>query len=384
MSKKLRLSELVNEIDDAIQTRFAGESFWITAEITDVKPQDPSRNYRFIKFIEKSGSTTLASVDAVFWARSLNQIEKFEKTTNTSFRNGLEITCRVAVTFNTRYGLKLEVLEIDCAYALGQIEIERQQTIEKLLTDNPNTITRIDEQFFTFNKSLELPIVIQRIAFITAPNSDGQRDFNQELNFNKHKYLFSVTEFLTQIQGDTSSKLIVQKLKLIEAEKDKYDIVVIARGGGSQTDLQPFDDYSLSQYVATFPLPILTGIGHDRNTSIVDLMARQHKTPTKVASSIIDYNFNFECEILDLKERMFHKVESMLKETKNRLVQMKRTVKAYSPATILNKGYAIIMSNNQIITNPKDIKLNSEIQTLLKNEIIHSTITQKTKNELDL
>lgn len=384
MAKRLRLSELVNEIDNAIQNRFAGETFWITAEITDVKPQDPSRNYRFIKFIEKSGATTLASIDAVFWARSLNQIEKFEKITNTTFRNGLELTCKVVVTFNNRYGLKLEVVEIDCTYALGQIEIERQQTIEKLLKDNPKTIKRIDEQFFTFNKSLELPIVIQRIAFITAPNSDGQRDFNQELKLNKHKYTFSVSEFLTQIQGDTSSKLIIQKLKLIEAEKGNYDIVVIARGGGSQTDLQPFDDYELSKYVATFPLPIYTGIGHDRNTSIVDLMARQHKTPTKVASSIIDHNFNFESEIMDFKERFFETAESMIDEAQDSLLQMKRTVKAYSPTTILNKGYAIITSNDQIIINPKDIKPNSEIKTILKNELIHSTVTKKSKNELDI
>lgn len=384
MAKKYRLSELVNEIDETIQNRFAGETFWITAEITDVKPQDPSRNYRFIKFIEKSGTTTLASIDAVFWARSLNQIEKFEKTTKTTLRNGLELTCKVIVSFNNRYGLKLEIIEIDCTYALGQVEIERQQTIEKLLKENPQTIKRVDEQFVTFNKTLELPIVIQRIALITAPNSDGQRDFNQELKGNKHKYIFNVSEFLTQIQGDSSSKLIIQKLKLIEEDKESYDIVVIARGGGSQSDLQPFDDYELSKYVAAFPIPVFTGIGHDRNTSIVDLMARQHKTPTKVATSIVDHNFNFESDIIDFKERFFGAAESMIDDAKESLLQFKRTVKAYSPGTILNKGYAIITSNDRIIINPKDIKPNTEIKTILRNELIHSTVTKKTKNGIDL
>ncbi|MDP2386565.1 MAG: exodeoxyribonuclease VII large subunit [Bacteroidota bacterium] len=384
MAKKYRLSELVSEIDETIQNRFAGETFWITAEITDVKPQDPSRNYRFIKFIEKSGTTTLASIDAVFWAKSLNQIEKFEKTTKTTLRNGLELTCKVVVSFNNRYGLKLEIIEIDCTYALGQVEIERQQTIEKLLKENPKTIRRVDEQFITFNKTLELPIVIQRIALITAPNSDGQRDFNQELKGNKHKYIFNVSEFLTQIQGDSSSKLIVQKLKLIEEDKESYDIVVIARGGGSQSDLQPFDDYELSKYVAAFPIPVFTGIGHDRNTSIVDLMARQHKTPTKVATSIVDHNFNFESDIIDFKERFFDAAESMIDDAKESLLQFKRTVKAYSPATILNKGYAIITSNDRIIINPKDIKPNTEIKTILKNELIHSTVTKKTKNGINL
>ncbi len=384
MAKKYRLSELVNEIDETIQNRFAGETFWITAEITDVKPYDPARNYRFIKFIEKSGTTTLASIDAVFWAKSLNQIEKFEKTTKTTLRNGLELTCKVIVSFNNRYGLKLEIIEIDCTYALGQVEIERQQTIEKLLKENPKTIRKVDEQFITFNKTLELPIVIQRIALITAPNSDGQRDFNQELKGNKHKYVFNVSEFLTQIQGDTSSKLIIQKLKLIEESKECYDIVVIARGGGSQSDLQPFDDYELSKYVAAFPVPVFTGIGHDRNTSIVDLMARQHKTPTKVATSIVDHNFNFETDIIDFKERFFDAAESMIEDAKESLLQFKRTVKAYSPSTILNKGYAIITSNERIIINPKDIKANTEIKTILKNELIHSTVTKKTKNGIDI
>lgn len=384
MAKKYRLSELVNEIDETIQNRFAGETFWITAEITDVKPHDPARNYRFIKFIEKSGTNTLASIDAVFWAKSLNQIEKFEKTTKTTLRNGLELTCKVIVSFNNRYGLKLEIIEIDCTYALGQVEIERQQTIEKLLKENPKTIRKVDEQFITFNKTLELPIVIQRIALITAPNSDGQRDFNQELKGNKHKYVFNVSEFLTQIQGDTSSKLIIQKLKLIEESKECFDIVVIARGGGSQSDLQPFDDYELSKYVAAFPVPVFTGIGHDRNTSIVDLMARQHKTPTKVATSIVDHNFNFESDIIDFKERFFDAAESMIEDAKESILQFKRTVKAYSPATILNKGYAIITSNDRIIINPKDIKPNAEIKTILKNELIHSTVTKKTKNGIDI
>ena len=193
-----------------------------------------------------------------------------------------------------------------------------------------------------------------------------------------------MTEFLTQIQGDNSSNLIIQKLKQIEAEKENFDVVAIVRGGGSQTDFKPFDDYELSKYVASFLLPIFTGIGHDRNTSIVDLMARQHKTPTKVASSIVEHNFNFESEIIELKDRLLETTESIIEKAKDNLLQMKRTVKAYSPSTILNKGYAMITINGQIIIDPKDIKPNTEIKTILKNEVIHSTVTKKSKHELDL
>jgi exodeoxyribonuclease VII large subunit len=383
MAKRLRLSELVNEIDDAIQNRFAGETFWITAEITDVKKQTDKRRC-FLKFIEKEGNIITTEIIGVFWANTYYNIERFEKLSGQTFASGLEISCNVRVRFHRRFGIKLEVLEIDHTYSLGKLELEKQQTLERLVKENPKIIQLIDGQYFTFNKKIELPIVLQRIALVTAPNSDGQRDFKQEIENNQYGYAFSVTEFLTQIQGDNSSKLIIQKLKLIEAEKDNFDIVAIVRGGGSQTDFKPFDDYELSKYVASFPLPILTGIGHDRNTSIVDLMARQHKTPTKVATYIVEHNYNFELEIKDLKERFFEAAEYMIDEAKDNLRQIKQTVKAYSPTTILNKGYAIITSNDQIIINPKDIKPNIEIKTILKNELIHSKVTKKSKNELNI
>jgi len=383
MPKQLKLSELINEIDDVIQDRFAGETFWITAEITDVKKQADKR-WCFLKFIEKEGNLITAEIKGVFWSNSYSSVLQFEKLSGQSFASGLEITCNVRVRFHKRFGIDLEVLEIDHTYALGKLEQEKQQTLDRLVKENPKVIRIVDGQYFTSNKSLELPIVLQRIALVTAPDSDGQRDFKQEIVNNQYGYAFSVTEFLTQIQGDNSSNLIIQKLKQIEAEKENFDVVAIVRGGGSQTDFKPFDDYELSKYVASFPLPILTGIGHDRNTSIVDLMARQHKTPTKVAGTIVEHNFNFESEIIELKDRLLETTERMIDKAKDNLLQMKRTVKAYSPLTILNKGYAIITSNDQIIINPGDIKLNSEIKTILKNEVIHSTVTKKSKNELDL
>lgn len=383
MPKQLKLSELISEIDDVIQDRFAGETFWITAEITDVKKQ-PDKRWCFLKFIEKNGSLITAEIKGVFWSNAYDSVVRFEKLSGQLFASGLEITCQVRVRFHNRFGIDLEVLEIDHSYALGKLETERQQTLDRLVNENPTFIRLVDGYYFTSNKSLELPIVLQRIALVTAPDSDGQRDFKQEIVNNPYGYAFSVIEFLTQIQGDNSSNLIIQKLKQIEAEKENFDVVAIVRGGGSQTDFKPFDDYELSKYVASFPLPIFTGIGHDRNTSIVDLMARQHKTPTKVASSIVEHNFNFESEIIELKDRLLETTERMLDKAKDNLLQIKRTVKAYSPATILNKGYAMITINDQIIIDPKDIKPNAEIKTILKNEVIHSTVTKKSKHELDL
>lgn len=381
MSQKIRLSELVDQIKGTLQQRFAGEAFWITSEITNVKPQDYNRPYRFITFIEKEGNVTKAQINGVFWSSALNQIEEFERITKKSFVSGLELTCKVRVSFNNRYGLQLEVLEIDCSYALGKIELERQQTLDRLVKENAATIKLIDGQFITFNNSLSLPDLIQRIALITAPNSDGQRDFNKEIQNNKHQYAFAVTEYLTQIQGDSAHLLIVQQLKLIEQRKEEFDLVVIVRGGGSQTDFKPFDEYELCRHAASFPLPILTGIGHDRNTSIVDLMCHQHKTPTKVATFIIDHNFSFEAALMDLKERFFDRVKNLLENANSDLKDMKRLVKSLSPSAILNRGFAMITMNDRIITNPAEINENDSIQTVLRNEIIHSTVTKKTTNE---
>lgn len=383
MVKQIRLSELINEIEDTIADRFSGETFWITAEITDVKKQ-PDKRWCFLKFIEKNGPLITAEMRGVFWSNTYFNVDQFEKLSGQTFRSGLEITCNVRVRFHKRYGIDLEVLEIDHTYAVGKLELEKQQTLHCLLKENASIIRLVDEQYITANNQLPLPLVLQRIALITAPNSDGERDFKNEIAHNQYGYAFTVTSFLTQIQGDNASKLIIQKLQLIEARQKDFDVVVIVRGGGSQTDFKPFDNYELARYVAGFPLPVFTGIGHDRNTSIVDLMARQLKTPTKVAANMVDYNFNFESAITNLKERYFNAAANLLEDAQQQLQQIKRTVKAYSPTTILNKGYAMVMQDGKIVTNPAEIRLLDRIETVLQDEIIHSTVTQKTDYEPDL
>jgi exodeoxyribonuclease VII large subunit len=285
------------------------------------------------------------------------------------------------VNFNRRYGLKLDVLEIDLEHTLGALELERQRTLDRLLRENPKTIHLIDGFYRTLNGSLPLPLVIQNIALITAPDSDGQRDFKNEITKNEQGYSFFIKEFLTTIQGDSAHKLILHQLELIEKNGGNYDAVVIVRGGGSQMDFKPFDEYELAKRIASFSIPVLTGIGHDRNTSIVDLMSRQYKTPTKVATFIIDQNLSFENSILNLKERLTDTVADLLDSAKQELREMKRLVKSLSPSSVLNRGFAIITVNDKIITDPKGIKLKAQIQTLLKNEIIYSTVNKKSKNE---
>ena len=185
MSRKIKLSELVDEIQDTLQLRFEGETFWITTQIIDVKKQEGVRRC-YLKFIEKENNLVTTELRGVFWSNSYDQIEDFEKFTKQQFSDGIEITCKVQVKFHPKFGLSLEALEIDFAYTIGTIDLERQQTLDRLLKENPTTVRLLDGVYRTFNNTLALPTVIQRIALLTAPNSDGQRDFVQEVGKNKH------------------------------------------------------------------------------------------------------------------------------------------------------------------------------------------------------
>ncbi len=379
MPEQIKLSDLLEQIQDTIQTSFGGDTYWISAQITNVKKQETNRRC-YLTFEEYEGGVKTAEMRAVFWANYYSEIEKFEKITKQQFKNGIEITCKVKVRFHKVYGLNLDVLQIDLAHTLGTIELERQQTLERLLKENPTTIQLFDGVYRTLNNRLPLPLVVKNIALITAPNSDGQRDFIQEITKNKHGYTFTVKEFLTTIQGDTAHKLILEQLHLIEKSNEHFDTVAIVRGGGSQTDFKPFEDYELSMCVANFQIPIFTGIGHDRNQSIVDLMATEQKTPTKVASLFVEHNFEFENRLIELKTAFFDLVTEQIQNAKEDLNNAKRMVKLSSPQAILNRGFAIVTSNNKIVTDPKAIKENSEIQTFLRDEIIFSTVTKKDKN----
>lgn len=383
MPSQLKLSELIAEIDEAIHHRFTGETFWITAEITDVKKM-PDKRWCFLKFIEKEGNFIIAEMKAVFWSHNYTFVEEFEKLTKQIFANGLEITCEVKIRFHARYGLDVEVLAIDHSYSVGKIILEKEKTLLRLITENPSIVQLIDGEYLTYNQQLALPLVMQKIALITAPNSDGQRDFVQEMQNNQYGYAFKIEMYATTVQGESAVANMLKELKQIHIIQQQYDAVAIVRGGGSQIDFAPFEDYELAKMVAGFPLPIFTGIGHDSNTSIVDMMARHLKTPTKVAANIVEHNFYFENEIMQLHDKMNLAIENKLYHAKMQLQQIKSTIKAYSPESILAKGYAIITKNNKIITNPAALNINDEIEIVLQSEKIKSIINGKEKNNTEL
>ena len=370
----INLSQLLYKIDETLQSQFGYQTFWIKAEITDVKKYE-SKRWCFLKLIEKKDTEIIAEMKATAWSQGYVFIEQFERLTQQHFANGLQIICKVKVKYSIKYGLSFDVLEIDNSFALGQIELQKQATLKRLLDESNGQITKDDEHYFTPNKKLKLPIVIQKIALITAQNSDGQRDFNNELLNNNYGYAFEVDEYLCQIQGDKAHENIIMQFEKIMASIMHYDCVAMVRGGGSETDFKPFEQYELAKLVANFHIPVFTGIGHDRNTSIVDLMARQLKTPTKVAAHIVDHNYMFENNLLYQFSQIEQNIALKIDRAKQNLVNLKRLLQSLDPENVLKKGYALVKFNNKIISNTNQLQKGNEIETYIKNTKIVSIIS---------
>jgi exodeoxyribonuclease VII large subunit len=437
---QLKLSKLLEEVQDAIQYRLENQYYWVSAQISSMKRIEGTRRC-YLTLVEFDNGNKVAEMKAVFWPTSYDEIAKFEKATGQKFIDGIEVVCKVVVRFHKVFGLSIEVFEISIAHTIGTLELQKKQTIEKLVNEGCATI--IDGAYKTKSNQLPLPVVIKNIALITAPNSDGQRDFIEEITKNKHGYKYNVEQFLTTIQGENAHKLIFEQLKLVEKGIGGFDVVAIVRGGGSDSDLKPFDDFELAKYVANFPIPVFTGIGHDRNQSIVDLMAREQKTPTKVAAIFVEHNLATENKLVeliiklfglvnykvqkakdkletlkpnifkqaereirveklkltalragtfravdvqvkrsfikftDLKSGVYRTAEGIIKKSKDNLWAMGKIVKLSDPQTILNRGFAIVTFNDKAVTDSTEVEGGVEIQARLKNGIIYSTVIRK-------
>jgi exodeoxyribonuclease VII large subunit len=310
----IRLSELTGIISKVITANFAARTYWIIAEITNLKHY-PQKNYYFFDLVEKDPAThaVLTSIKANAWSTAVMRIRNFEQVTGQKFDNNINVLMQVSVEYHISFGLKLNVHDVDPAFTIGNLEKQKQATLQLLLDHNPGYITSEDGQYNTFNKKLSLNPVIQRIALIASPNSDGYNDFKHELEHNIYGYVFTLDEYPAQVQGAGMEAGIVKKLVDIFIANKGYDAVVIVRGGGSQTDFLIFDSYEVGKAIARFPVPVFTGIGHTRNESIADMMAHSAtKTPTKVAESIIAHNRAFEERVLFFQKAIVAKANELI------------------------------------------------------------------------
>ncbi|MDR3262263.1 MAG: exodeoxyribonuclease VII large subunit, partial [Tannerella sp.] len=278
-SEALSLSELNGRVQEAIRTSLPG-ACWIHAETSDVRV-NASSGHCYLEFVEKDTLTgqITAKARGSIWARTFQLLKPyFEEETGQLFVSGLKVLVKVSVEFHKLYGYSLTVLDIEPSFTLGDLIKKRKEIIRRLQ----------EEGIFDLNKELPLPVLPQRIAVITSPTAAGYEDFENQLLHNNAGYPFYIKLFPAVMQGEKTEESVVAALDRICNHASCFDVVVLIRGGGSASDLNCFDSYLLAAHCAQFPLPVLTGIGHERDDSIVDMVAHTRmKTPTAVAAFLI-------------------------------------------------------------------------------------------------
>ena len=277
--RSFSLTELLSSVRRCLEHSFP-DRYWVRAEVSDLR-RAGGQGHGYLELLEKgAGGEVVAKVRATIWSSSYTAIERaFEAQGVGKLTSGMSILALVGVSFHPQYGLSLNIVDIDPNYSLGEIARLRLETIARLKRHG----------LFGLNKELELPRPLQRIAIISSPTAAGYGDFMRQLHTNAYGVVFYTALFRAQMQGCETTASILGALERILRVADSFDAVVIIRGGGAVSELRAFDDYTLCEAVAQFPLPIISGIGHDRDVSVLDLIAHTSlKTPTAVASFLIE------------------------------------------------------------------------------------------------
>ena len=294
-------------------------TIWLRAEIHNITTNYSGHCY--IDLVEKSefNDQIIAKQRATIWASTYRVLaQKFQQATNSSLQAGMKVLVEVSVEFHELYGLSLNVKDIDPTYTLGELQRRRLEIIQRL-----KNCGLIDK-----NKRLPMPRLVQRIAVISSPTAAGYADFVHQLQNNSYGFAYDITLFPAIMQGtQTEESILVALDKIFHSSlltpHSSFDIVVVIRGGGATSDLQAFDSESLAERCANFSLPIITGIGHLRDETILDLVAYLNlKTPTAVAEYIISRTLELDMELLSLSERLQKSVILRLEQEKNLLISL--------------------------------------------------------------
>ena len=256
------------------------DEYWVQAELSDVRTNYSGHCY--LEFVQKNprGNALVAKARGMIWSNIYSMLKPyFERETGQAFTSGIKVLVKVTVDFHELYGYSLTVIDIDPAYTLGDMARRRKEIIHRLE----------EEGVLTLNKELEMPLLPQRVAVISSATAAGYGDFCNQLLNNADGLVFYPHLFATVMQGDKVEASVIAALNAIYKEVDRWDVVVIIRGGGATSDLSGFDTYDLAANCAQFPLPIITGIGHERDDTVIDMVSHTRvKTPTAAAEFLIN------------------------------------------------------------------------------------------------
>lgn len=305
------LLELNRMVRETIERQMDGK-YWVEAELSDLH----DRNHCYMELVENDpfGPTPLAKARAVCWANRWTALRsKFERQTQQQLRPGIKVRMMVTPTFHEAYGFAYQVSDIDPDYTLGDIVRKRMEIIRQLK----------EAGIFDLQRELVLPRFAQRIAVVSSAQAAGYGDFCHQIDDNSYGLSFSHELFAAIMQGEQVEQSVIAALDRINARIDEFDVVVIIRGGGATTDMSGFDTLALAENVANFPLPIITGIGHDRDECILDMVSYMRvKTPTAAATFLIDHLSEVYTALVSARERISRIAERHLAYEKMRLKQL--------------------------------------------------------------
>ena len=382
--KQYSLIELCDQIDEVLSAELA-ESYWVRAEIASLT----ERGHCYMELVEKARNNSIAAkVRATCWSHVYHLLAAyFANETGQALSVGMQVLLQVEVSFHAVYGLSLNVLGIDPTFTLGDMARQRQQTIQRLQEDG----------VMEMQKALEMATLPRRVAVISAADAAGYGDFCHQLESNHGGFLFRTRLFPAIMQGEQSPMSIISALESIAASAEDYDVVVIVRGGGATTDLRNFDDYSLAFHCANFPLPIIAGIGHTRDVSIVDMVVHTSvKTPTAAAEWLINSMQMQADKIGDLYMRLQRAAQHAVSQQNNRLASLwqslrfatqrrvqkqrlqlelwNKTIALHSPERIYQMGYSLTTANGKIVKSIHDVKAGEELMTHTADGVIRSEV----------
>jgi exodeoxyribonuclease VII large subunit len=398
MHPSLSLYELSEQLKQTIKNVYVS-AIWVRAEISEVRENMSGHCYLELVEKEEDSDRIVAKIKANIWSFTYKLLKPyFEQSTGQALTAGMKILVSVNIEYHDVFGMSLVIKDIDPTYSVGEIARRRLQIINRLQ----------EEGVFDMNKELEIPLVPQRIAVISSPTAAGYGDFIDQLERNRNSYRFYHKLFPAVMQGNQTEQSIIAALEKIYQHADLFDVVVIIRGGGATADLNSFDSYELAYYCTQFPLPIITGIGHQRDETILDMVVNTSlKTPTAVAEILIDlvdetgifleeaqeiifscakekiqiekdflrnctreiaYKFSTisskENAVLKNLQKDISKIPVQFLKTKEQeLSMLNLNISLLSPENILKKGYSITTKNGKIIKDSKELANGDEIET---------------------
>ncbi len=389
------------------------DDVWIRAELSDVRENVTGHCY--VEFVEKDsrGNNLIAKARGTIWANIFRLLKPyFEEETGQYFTAGIKVLVNVSVEFHELYGYSLTVKDIDPSYTLGDMARRRREILKQLEK----------EGVLTLNKELPMPLLPQRVAVISSATAAGYGDFCNQLSHNPYGLVFYPQLFPAVMQGERVEESITNALNRIYEEYDFWDVVVIIRGGGATSDLSGFDSYLLAANCAQFPLPIITGIGHERDDTVIDSVAHTRvKTPTAAAEYLINRiqttavhleslqetiettvaaclrNEKHRIELLSeklptlfivRKLREEHRLSSLeqqvsqacrtrLSEEQHRLQLLNKEIEHASPEKLLKRGYSMTLKNGKAVTDASLLQTGDELETVLAKGRVKSIVTQK-------